>query len=506
MMHSKPICKRLSKLFLFALCFGALCIFTACAPGDVPAAQAPTTLDLRDAGLTDVSDLLTQTQLVLLDLRGNALFAADFDALRAALPDCDILWSVPLGDARFDSNATTLSLDAATDDLEAMLAYFPDLSTVRLSSAPDSATAAALRARYSAVQFLWDVELFGLTYPESTQALDLSAAQVDLSALKSKLDQLPALKQITFGDEAYPLQDQLALAKAYPSIDFIWNVQLLEDLSVRSDITELDLQKYKVPDAAAFSDALVLFPNLTLLDMCGAGPDDDEMAAMRARYPAIKFVWYTRVSNWIIRTDIKGFSTGNRRKFPDGYGWYASSKFSYTSIRSSDFENLKYCTDLIALDVGHCTSIGDVEFLKHHPQLIYLDIALCDLTDISVLADLRELIYLNIMYNYLTDVTPLKNCPKLRFVNASNNNLTSADTFLELPVLERLWLNCSGLSDKQLAALTEKLTQQLPDITIKASQRNPEYAMSYWRKGNEGYLTVQALYGLRAQHQGTKKD
>jgi hypothetical protein len=382
-----------------------------------------------------------------------------------------------------------------------MLVYFPDLLSVQLSAALDDATAAALRARYPAVQFLWDVAIGGVSYPGSTQKLDLSATPVDLAALKSKLAHLPELTQVTFGEDAFALFDQIALATAYPQIGFLWNVQLLEDLSVRSDVAELDLRKYSVPDAAAFSDSLVLFPNLTLLDMCGSGPGDDEMAAMRARYPEMKFIWYTRVSNWIIRTDIKGFSTGNRRKFPDGYGWYTSDKFSYTSIRSSDFENLKYCTDLIALDVGHCSRIGDIEFLKYLPQLIYLDIALCDLTDVSSLASLPELIYLQMMYNYIEDITPLKNCTKLRFVNASNNNLTSADAFLELPVLERLWLNCSGLSDNQLAELTASLTKKLPDITIKASQQNPEYAMSAWCKGNEGYVTVQALYGLRAKFQ-----
>ncbi len=499
-MLRKSIFSRASKLLCVFACLSACLLPSACAEGETPSAAAPTSLDLRGTGLTDVSDLLKQTQLTSLDLRDNEISAEIYEALRTALPDCSILWSVPLGGERFDSDTTALSLTTAAGTADA-LAYFPDLQSVSFADAPDDATADALTARYPGVSFLWNVTIAGESYPRDTKSLDLSAAPVDLAALKDELARLPELESVTFGEDAFALSDQLALAQAYPRVSFDWNVQLLTDLTVRASVSELDLREYSVPDAATFSDALVLLPQLTRLDMCGSGPSDDEMAAMRVRYPQIKFIWYTRIYNWVVRTDIKGFSTGNRRKFPDGAGWYDADTFSYKRIRSTDFENLKYCTDLIALDVGHCSRIGDIDFLMHLPQLKYLDIALCNLTDISVLANLPELVYLQMMYNYIEDVSPLENCAKLRFVNASNNNLASADAFINMPALERLWINCSGLSNGQVATLTESLAAKLPDLTIKASQDNPEYAMSYWCKGNEGYVTVQALYGLRAKYQ-----
>lgn len=475
-----------------------MCIFAACAATTpaVSATQAPTTLDLRNSGLTDVSNLVSQTQLTSIDLRGNEISVADFDALRAALPDCEILWSVPVGGTRFDSNITSLSLDSASDDLVSILAYFPALTTVQFASVPDSATAATLASQYPQIQFLWDVTIAGVTYPPETSALDLSGQAVTIASLMTELKGLPNLKTVTFTDEAFSLSDQIALANAYPNIDFVWMVQLLDDLSVRSDVTELDLRKYKVSDAASFSDSLVLFKHLVSLDMCGSGPSDEEMAAMRAQYPAIKFIWYTRVSNWVLRTDIKGFSTGNRRKFPEGAGWYDSEKFSYRSIKKEDLYNLKYCTDMVALDIGHCTKVKDISFLSDLPQLKYLDIALCDLVDVSVLGNLTELVYLQMMYNEVQDISALKNCTKLRYLNISNNNLTGADSLLGLTTLERLWMNCSGLSDEQIATVTAAL----PNTVIKASQDNPEYAMSAWCKGNEGYITVQTLYGLHIKY------
>lgn len=488
-------------------CLAAVFTLFACAPGGkAPAADAPATLDLRNSGLTQVDDLLRQTQLTHLDLRGNEISRESFDRLRAALPDCEILWSVPVGGKRFDSDSAELGLDQAGDDLADMLAYFPVLSSVTIHTPPDETAAAALTARYPSLAFYWDITIDGNTYPADTQTLDLSKASPDLAALKDELSQLPNLTQVVFGDESFPLADQLALASAYPNIEFVWNVQLLDDLAVRSDTAELDLREYKVPDAAAFSEKLVLFPKLTRLDMCGTGPSDEEMANLRATYPSIKFIWLTRVYNWVIRTDIKGFSCGQRRKFPDGAGYYDSDTFSYKRIRSTHFENLKYCTDLVALDIGHSTNVGNIDFIANLPKLRILDISLCDLTDISVLTTQPNLEFLELNYNYVTDITPIASLKKLKYLNLNNNNITSYDALLDLPALERLWISCSGLTDRQLEEMSAALLEKLPNLTIKASNENKEYAMSYWRKDNPAYLEMQALFGLRAQNQGTKKD
>jgi Leucine-rich repeat (LRR) protein len=176
---------------------------------------------------------------------------------------------------------------------------------------------------------------------------------------------------------------------------------------------------------------------LTYLDMCGTGPTDEEMAAMRARYPQIKFVWFTTISKWTIRTDIQGFSTGNRYTFPNGAGKYTGDikEFSYKRIREEDFENLKYCTDIIALDIGHCTRIKHLDFLEYVPQLRYLDIALCDFTDITPIGTLKNLEYLQMMYNIVSDITPLRNCQELRFLNLSDNRVSEIETVLSLQSL-----------------------------------------------------------------------
>jgi len=166
---------RSKKLFVIALSLCAMLMFVACAPKEAINAPAsaeplPTTLDLRDQGITDVSDLMKHTQLTKLDLRGNELSRESFDALKAALPDCAILWSVPIAGARFDSDMTALTLDSATDDLVDLLAYFPALESVIIATPPDSATAATLTEKYPAVQFGWDIMIAGETVAADTES------------------------------------------------------------------------------------------------------------------------------------------------------------------------------------------------------------------------------------------------------------------------------------------------------------------------------------------------
>ena len=67
-----------------------------------------------------------------------------------------------------------------------------------------------------------------------------------------------------------------------------------------------------------------------------------------------------------------------------------------------------------------------------------------------------------------------------------------------MPNLERFWMSMNNFTMDEVAAMQA----EFPNVMIKASLKDPEYAESLWRKGNEGYLAMQELFGLRAQNQG----
>ena len=122
-MHTKTL--FLYKAFV-PLLFAALMLLSLGCAGQSAAPEAaataqPTQLDRSNAGLTDadLAALYSQTSLTSLDLRGNELSPDAIASLQAALPDCAILWSVPLGSARFDSDSASITLpaDATADAL-----------------------------------------------------------------------------------------------------------------------------------------------------------------------------------------------------------------------------------------------------------------------------------------------------------------------------------------------------------------------------------------------------
>lgn len=481
------------------LTLALVCLFASCAEPE--ATKEPVTLNLSNTGLGDITDLLTKKNLDTLDLKGNPISIAQYQQLQESLPNCDILWSVPVGEQRVENDATSAVLSIAPSELEAALPYLPRLTDIKFANASTENYAALIdfASRYPALSVRWDVKIGDSSYPADQESLQLKGQNITAADLESAMAGLPAVKEVRLPEGVFfAASEQTALMQRFPSILFVWPVRLTDEFSASSNATEIDMRTFTISDAAAFSDALQLLPKLTYADLCGCGLSDDEMVVLKERYPAVKFVWLIRVSGWEIRTDIKGFSTGQRNAFPDGAGKYVGKKHSYKSFRSKDFENLKYCTDLIALDVGHCTRIGDVDFIANLPKLKYLIISLCDLTDISPLANQTELEFLEIKYNYITDLSPIKNCTKLRYLNCANNEISDFSVIGNMPNLERFWMSMNNFTMSQV----EDLQAQYPNVLIKASLKDPEYAESLWRKGNEGYLAMQALFGLRAQNQG----
>lgn len=488
-----------TRLSVILLTLVFVCVFASCA--DLESAKEPVSLDLSNTGLTDVTEILTRKDLDKLDLRGDPISIEQYEKLKSALPDCEILWSVPVGEQRVENDAATAVLNGSLEELEQALAYLPALIDVKFANATTQNYADLIdfAARYPTLKVRWDVEIGDESYPADTISLQLKSGSVTAADLKRAMAGLPALKEVMLPDDVvFSVDEQLAFQQEFPEIRFVWRVLLTSEFGVSSDAKQIDMRSFSISDADAFAKALQLLPDLTYADLCGCGLSDEQMVALRERFPAVKFVWLIRVSGWEIRTDIKGFSTGQRRSFPDGAGEFVGTKHSYKSFRSKDFENLKYCTDLIALDVGHCTKIGDVEFIAKLPKLKYLIISLCDLKDISPLASQTELEFLEIKYNYLTDLTPIANCTKLRYLNCANNEISDFSVIKNMPNLERFWMSMNNFTMDEVAAMQA----EFPNVMIKASLKDPEYAESLWRKGNEGYLAMQELFGLRAQNQG----
>ncbi len=456
---------------------------------------APEKLDLSGQGLTDISYLKEYTWLSSLDLRDNEISVSDYLALAEALPDCDIRWSVPIAGERVDSRKSVLSVERFDMDDVETLACFGGLKEVDARGCTDYDALLAAAARYTDVRFLWTVEIGGVTLGNEETSLDLDDTAVTYAALSEALSRLPAAEQVSLYNVPLDDGDKLALVTDFPELSFLWTVGVLDGVTADSADVELDLREHTVTDVDALIEKLRLLPGLGSLDMCECGPSNEEMMRIREALPEVKVIWMVDVAGYRIRTDLKGFSMGVITYFPDG-GGYRTGVDGH-AYGNSAFQNLVYCTDLIALDIGHCKNVTDISFIAKLPKLKYLIIAMTGVSDISALASQTELEYLEFFDCFVSDITPLLNCKKIKCLNCSNNPFTDLDTLLSLTELERLWMTASALTDEQLA----ELKAAFPNTFINVS-RDRQAMDHVWRKGNWAYVDMQRIYGMRAQFQG----
>ncbi|MDO4571990.1 MAG: leucine-rich repeat domain-containing protein [Clostridia bacterium] len=532
-----------------------------------------TSLDLKNAGVTDVSPLIKLEALERLDLRGNDIAAADYERLRAALPDCEILWSVPLAGVRADSDAESLTLPGFTAADAAMLEYFDRLRTVDASGCTDYAALRAAAEAYPDCDFVWSVSVGGVTVPADAETLDLSGRTVGLEALAAALEGLPALREVLLSGsslyaadvaalaasrpeirfaadvlllgeryaadtvsldlsgrqdldaeallEALPAFTQLetvdlrgcglsnaqkqALLAALPALRFGWEVELLPGLLVDSAEETLVVEGFESPDLDALIEGLALLPELRTLDLCACYAPSDEtnvqMERLMAACPALKVVWLVQVGNWELRTDITAFSMGDHDEFPGGRFLGGAI---YPSARDETIVPLKYCTDLIALDIGHAKRVTDISCLASLTKMRYLILGMTSITSLEALAGMTELEFLECYQCWISDLSPLLNCKQLKYLNCSTTFVETIDDLVQMTQLKRLWImKPQVLTKTDIAAVKEAL----PNTIIRSISGSGDHStMHGWRTKNPAYLYMQqTLYDLPLQDQNVRK-
>lgn len=226
--------------------------------------------------------------------------------------------------------------------------------------------------------------------------------------------------------------------------------------TVSSHSTFLDFNKCKISDYDAFSNELSQFTFLKRVELCGSNLNNAQMEKLQNLYPNIKFVWTLVLHNcWTVRTDQVAFSTNKGEK-------------SRVDLTSEDAAQLKYCTDMVALDIGH-NEVHDVSFLEYMPKLRILIVVDNHLADISPVAKCKDLVYLETFVNRITDMSPLTNLVNLIDINISYNRFADITPILHKPRVERLFVSHCGLSSKQIAELEAEYPNAQVEYQVKES-------------------------------------
>lgn len=460
----------------------------------------------------------------ILDLQGKALTVEEFGELTARLPDTDILWDVPFQGQSHSSQTQELTVTTLEDADLPMLKYFTELQSINAENCTDYPQLAAAAGEYPHVDIRYFVTIDGQSYPKDTESLTISHITDEEVALLQYLPQLtaidatgcteldPVLKireahpacevtyTVSIGDSAFPAdiseltlndaeprvvlenlkylpnvtnvtlmnpsadgESLSALPEQYPDITFYWEMDVM-GVRVTSNDPEVDLSEAAIESVEAVETAMTCFPNAEKVYLGECGIDNDVLAAYRDRVRKdYKVVWLLRLSLMPVRTDDTTFMPGRPSE-----RYYIDDKHA---------ELLRYCEDMICVDVGHY-QIYHCDWAKNMPKLKYLILSDTLVADVSPLADLKELVFLEMFGSLATDYSPLTQLTSLEDLNLCLAEGKDPEPIKQMTWLKRLWWNNGPLSE-------EELQKALPNTEVKC--RLGSSTGHGWREGQNYY-------------------
>lgn len=486
-----------------------------------------------------------------LDLRDRKISAAEYEALQAELPDCEIHWSIPFQGSTFPEDTAILSVQSLSDGDLAMLAYFENLNTVDASNCRDCDQIRKLQAQYPDLEVIYTVTIGGKEYPQDAVAVataDLTDEEIALMGM------LPQLKQV----DANGCQDPARLAAlntAIPGLEVSYQVTLLGQT-----FTEKDTQAtFRNPDVAELQTGLASLPHMEKVHLVEPEGDAATLRNLLKTYPDVTITWdktimgttfssaeteydlsniglvtlvppvwndqkdaaqtqeilskVEAIMTWFPNAEkvilpacafdnetVAAFREKMRPEYKVVWTVYITKKAVRTDqeiIHSSAYsvcfidelsQDLKYCEDAIVVDIGH-SYVKDVSWVKGMPKLKYLILTHNWVKDISPLSTCKNLVYLELYWNdYIPDYSPLVECTSLKDLNISG---TFADP---TPLAQMTWLNNLWAAQCRFTKEEEQMLKDaLPNTTMMFG--GGDYAAGGWRQV-PGYFEMRDIMGL----------
>ncbi len=377
-------------------------------------------LDLSGRPMVDPEFLRAFTNLKKLDLQGSGMTLEEYKTVRAMFPDAQILWQIPFQGVFYSMDTEKITLKTLAEaDLE-VLEYFEQLKSVDGTGCPDYPVLHRLRLEHPELKVTYTIPAAGENYPHDVQKLVLPGG--DVSSLEEVLPYFTNLKTLELTAPLAPMEEIRPLMELAPEVDFCWDLEV-GGIPVDESTETLDLTG--IPMTVEEMDAVLPYLlNLTYVDMTDCGISNEEMDALNRRYEDVKIVWTVLLGGWYrIRTDVTAFMPAKEGFFPKG----------------NMLANLRYCTDMIAIDVGHM-EITNIDFVAYMPHLQYLLLCETHISDLTPVTGLEELIYLELFMTAPKDLSPLVTLTALQDLNL-NYVAGDPEIIAQMTWLKNLWWN-----------------------------------------------------------------
>ena len=467
-----------------------------------------------------------------LDLRGQTVSIREYEALCRALPECRVQWDVPLSSGPVSEEIQVLQINGLTaEDVDA-IAYLKSLHTVQAQDCTDYAQLEQLCTRYPHLQVNYSVWIDGAAYPRDTVSVTLSGlTDQDVESLRY----LPELEFVVAGqcEDASQIEK---LKQTYPELTVVTTVRIA-GTEYEADTTHLQLADVTWEEA----EQLQYLPQLKMVHLVQPRMEPEQLLELRSRLSGAKVTWEVTVNGaafcseetqveftWL-ESDLEqlkqelAYLPQLEKVILDGCGvdnetmaaWREQMRGVYKvvwtipcgeiTVRTDDtyfmprkfelktgdeaIQDLKYCEDMICIDIGHSLSVTHCEWAAYMPNLKYLILAETGVGDLTPLSGLKNLIFLEIFLSQVNDYSPLLGCTALEDLNLC---YTKGDLEIlgEMTWLKRLWIGRAHFDVRNHA---EELAAKLPDCEI-----NTDVTFSTgqgWRQ-NQNYFDMRDVLGM----------
>ncbi len=317
-------------------------------------------------------------------------------------------------------------------------------------------------------------EFLGRRYPENAPiASFVGLTDNDVDKAVEILGKMPGLIKLSLGnDKDNPLSwDSISrIHQAAPQAVIDYGFTLYgKDFNLSDE--SMDIKWIQIDDEGALVKQITAcMNNLTYLDMDSCGVSNEAMADIRDSLPNAEVVWRIWFGDYYTaRTNVTKI--------------LASMPGKAGELIHDNVMDLKYCTKVKYLDLGHNNYLDTIEFIRYMPDLEVLITGMTFVEDYSPVADCPKLEYVEAMTSRLHDLTPFAELKNLRHLNICYNfAVRDISPLYGLTELERLYIGWHCPVDP---AQVEEMRRCAPNCIVNNTTKDP--TEEEWRFAFGGY-------------------
>ncbi len=311
------------------------------------------------------------------------------------------------------------------------------------------------------------VEILGNEYEITQNYLDLSDMNPDdINSVIPGLEKMTSLETVNLmpeeGESLLSLEDVAGLKEAAPTVHFIYEFDFCDKHLTTAD-TEVIYEKTEIGN----ENEETIRQIISVMDECeyflfdDCGIDDEIMASIREDHPETKVVWRIHVGWKSALTDDQVIRMTH-------------------GINDSMTGPLKYCTEVLYMDLGHDSGITDISFIENMPDLQCLILSDAQFADLTPLTNCNDLEWLELVSCYhIKNLEVIADMDSVRYLNISFTRTSDISGIMDMD-LERF--SCIGNYVPQ--EQRDEFAEKHPDTLIVYSGNPYGYA---WRYDDYGY-------------------